>query len=129
MSSPTAAPTSNQPAPPPRRRWLRRLLIALVIVVGLPAVYYWYAHWSLAHDLDQAIAEIDRLDPRWRRRDIEADRKPVRDEDNSALHIIKVARLIGGSGPAGHRDYSVVFEENLSTQAQLNVQQVELLRV
>src|SRR5262245_38368197 len=97
-----ATPPTAMAAPRTRRRWLRRLLIAIVLVIALPAAYYWYANWSLAHDLDEAIAETDRLDPRWRLRDIEADRKAVRDEDNAALHIISVVRMLGRSAPGDH---------------------------
>jgi hypothetical protein len=122
-----AMPATTTP-PSRKRRWLRRLLIALVIIVGLPAAYYWYAHWSLAHDLDDAIGETDQLDPRWRLRDIEADRKPIADEHNAALHVISVVRLLGRNAPADHPDYTAVFEKNLTVLAQLNAQQIDILR-
>jgi len=128
MSDSPSPPTPNQSPRRPCRRWLRRLLIALAILAGPLAVYYWYAHWSLAHDLDRAIAEIDRLDPRWHLRDIEADRRTVRDEDNSALHIISVVKLLGRSAPADHPHYAAVVENNLTVLAQLNTQQIEMLR-
>lgn len=113
---------------PPRRRWLRRLLVALLILVGLPTGYYFYANWSLQSDIAQAIAETDALDPRWRYEDMEADSKTYPDAENSALHILKVKRLIGrGAWPSSQKDYGPIFDQ-LPATARLNSQQIELLR-
>ena len=114
-------------APPQRRRWPRRMLVLLLIFIGLPAGYYAYTRWTLAHILAGVTAEIDRSDPRWRLEDIDADRKSIPDEENAALQIMKVARLIGKNHPADDRNYEAIFE-GLSPQAQLNEQQIEHLR-
>ena len=111
----------------PRRRRPRRLGVLLLFFIGLPTGYYFYARWSLERDLAEALAETDRLDPRWRLADIEADRKSYRDDENSALHVIKLTRMVGRNNPTWHRDYQRVFED-LPPQAQLNIQQLELLR-
>jgi hypothetical protein len=42
-------------------------------------------------DLDQAIAEADRLDPGWRFEDLEAARPPLPDAENSALQVLAAA--------------------------------------
>jgi hypothetical protein len=123
--NPVASPPAVT-APPRKRRWLRRLLVILLIFVGLPAGYYFYATWSLERELADAIAETDALDPRWRLEDIQADRKTYLDDDNSALLVAQWNRLIGRS-PAGHRDYDRVFND-LRAPVQLNTQQTALLR-
>src|SRR5262245_49879114 len=113
-------------APPRKRRWLRRALVILLVFVGLPAGYYFYASWSLERDLAEAIAETDRLDPHWRLENIQADRKTYADEENAALLVIKLIRLIGRS-PATHRDYYRVFKD-LPAPVQFNSQQITILR-
>jgi hypothetical protein len=121
-------PPSSTVAAPPTRRWPRRLLIILLILVGLPAAYYFYARWALEADINRAIAETDALDGRWRLQDLEADREVHRDEANSALHVIKVKRMIGAKPiPGSQKDYDAVFKD-LPASAQLNVQQLEMIR-
>ena len=125
------APSPQPPAPPRHhRRWLRRLLVFLLAFIGLPAAYYFYTSWSLKAEIARAIAETDALDPRWRFDDIEADRKALRDEDNSALQIVKIVRLLGRGGvrtPIHHMHYGKVFNE-LPVTAQLNPQQIQMIR-
>jgi hypothetical protein len=123
--NPVASPPAVT-APPRKRRWLRRALVILFAFVGLPAGYYFYASWSLERDLADAIAETDRLDPRWRLEDIQADRKTYADDENAALQVIKLNRLIGRS-PASHRDYNRVFSD-LAAPVQLNSQQIAIIR-
>jgi hypothetical protein len=121
IAAPAAAPRKTG------RRRLRWLLVFLFIFIGLPAGYYFYARWSLERELAEVIAETDRLDPRWRLEDIEADRKTYRDEENAALQVMKAVGLIGWNSPTGHRDYAKLFDA-LPQQAQLNSQQVEFIQ-
>lgn len=106
----------------------------LLIFVGLPAAYCFFATWSLDRDISRAIAEADALDPRWRFDDIEADRKAIADADNSALQINKIVRLIGRTGartPRHHKLYGEVFGKligELPATTQLNPQQMQLIQ-
>jgi len=125
MNSPLPTPLS---APPRRRRWPRRVLLGLLIVLGLPAAYFFYNRWSLDAEIERAIAETDALDPGWRLADIEAARKTYRDEDNLALHTVNVRRMMGKrSSPGYEKDYEAIFQD-LPASAQLNVQQIALIR-
>ena len=45
-------------------------------------------------ELRAAIAEADRLDPRWRFEDVEADRKVVPDAENSATTVTAAKQLL-----------------------------------
>lgn len=117
-------------AAPSHRRWRRRLLVLLLILIGLPAGYYFYTKWSLEADIARAIAETDALDPRWRFDDMEADRKDIADEDNSALQIIKIAQSLRPATPrtpGDHKHYGEAFAD-LTPTAQLNSQQIQLIR-
>src|SRR5579885_3408857 len=74
-----------------RRRWLVLLLVLLTV-----AATAWLYPFSADRRLRRALAETDRLDPRWRLADIEADRAAVPDGDNGALTVIAVAtKLLG----------------------------------
>lgn len=123
------SPTTSLVAAPRRRRWPRRLLVVLLIFLGLPAAYYFFATWSLERDIARALAETDALDPRWRFEDMQKDRASVADEENSALQVIKVVRIAGRNARrlGYHKNHEAVFEK-LHTAAQLNPQQMELIR-
>src|SRR6476469_4578225 len=92
MSTPTLTPA----APPRRRnrRWLIALLLGLVAVLA-PVVAWTYRHWSGEREVQELLAELDRTDPGWRFAEIQARRKPIPDEQNSALQILNVLRVYG----------------------------------
>ena len=84
-----------------------------------------YSHFGSEGAWADAEAEADRDDPRWRLFEIEADRPQMADSDNSALYIMAVLRKGKISVWSPNRD--AIFE-NLPANAQLNAQQVELIR-
>src|SRR5688500_13826018 len=86
----TSEPPPVPQAPPAksRRRWRIALAFAAVFV-AVPLAYCAYLSWSTGRDLEDAIAETDRLDPRWRLEDLQANRKPVPDDRNAMLVIVK----------------------------------------
>jgi hypothetical protein len=82
----------------PRRRWWKRLLwvslsLLLVLVVGVIGWVKWVEH-EAKKELQKVIAELDETDPGWRLEDIEAARKVIPDEENSALVVMQIAAKI-----------------------------------
>ncbi|MBY0521785.1 MAG: hypothetical protein K2R98_00210 [Gemmataceae bacterium] len=68
-----------------RRRW-RRLAMLLIVVGSLTAAFFWW-DWKAERELNAVIASVDRTDPAWRWEDLEATRRAVPDEQNSAQHV------------------------------------------
>jgi hypothetical protein len=86
MSDPLPSPAAP-PVRPRRRRWPYVVaLLALVVLIGIGV--YVYLTVSAESELQAAIAETDRLDPRWRLEDVEADRAVVPEAENSATVAI-----------------------------------------
>jgi hypothetical protein len=68
---------------------LRRRLVAVVLVLAAGLIgFYGFVYWQSERRLREAIAEADQSDPNWRFEDLVAARKPVPDEENSALVIV-----------------------------------------
>ncbi len=59
-----------------RRLWLTLLGLGVLMVAVLGVGYALVRHAG-NRDLDQALAETDRLDPGWRLEDLEAQRRPL----------------------------------------------------
>ena len=79
--------SETPPVRPRRRRW--PYVIALLCLPVLTAVgAYLYLTISADRELGAAIAEADRLDPRWRLDDVEADRVVVPEAENSGTAVI-----------------------------------------
>jgi hypothetical protein len=93
----------DNPAPsavrPRRRRWPYVLgLLCLPVLAAIGA--YCYRTISAAYSLASAIAETDKLDPRWRLQDVEADRAAVPDAENSATPAMAAKALLPKDWPA-----------------------------
>ncbi|MCI0334446.1 MAG: hypothetical protein L0228_14605, partial [Planctomycetes bacterium] len=87
----------NAPHPPRPRRWRRRLFwtaIVSLVVLGPPVAIFYYHRWAAYWDLQDAIAETDRIDPEWRLEQLEARRRKVPDESNSALVLISARQAL-----------------------------------
>jgi hypothetical protein len=104
------------PAPHKRRRWLLLLIVPLALLVA-GFVYLHFANQRL----ERAIAEADRLDPRWRLADIEADRATIPDEENSALTVIAARGKLppNGLGTAAISTIALLAKHGRPTQKQL----------
>src|SRR2546428_779876 len=84
------APSIRRPIPT-KRRWRRRVfwvLVTLLVLAAPPLGYFFYDRWQADRDLQEAIVALDRIDPGWRLEDIEAKRRQVPDEKNSAKIIV-----------------------------------------
>jgi hypothetical protein len=86
----------------------------------------YYHHGRHAHDdLEEVVAEIDRVDPGWRLEDIEAARMPVPRERNAALRVLEVAAALPRGWPK-----QPLFElfDNLAPPVRPTAKQVMCLR-
>ena len=74
-----------------RNRWVRRIAIGLFLVFVLSIVTFFYLRYSTRRDgnerLATVVSHLDETDPRWRLDDMEADRKTLNDDQNSALLV------------------------------------------
>jgi hypothetical protein len=109
---------------PPRRRWRFWLLAVGVplVVLALAGIGYVIRTNS---GLRSAIAEADRLDPRWRMDEIQADRVTPPPGQNAADKVVAVVRL----KPANWQTTQKVDElfHDLPAVNQLNDRQIALL--
>jgi hypothetical protein len=86
--------------PTPRRKrflWLGVLLLVVLCLLG----WGWSTYLSISstRQIEQSVAETDRIDPGWRLEELEAKRPPLRDEENAALCVLKVKRLLPSPWP------------------------------
>jgi hypothetical protein len=122
-----------------RSRWLPVLL--LLVPVLLLAGGYLYLTLAAQRQLREAAAEVDRLDPHWRFKDIEAARADVPDERNGAALVLKARALLPGGWPSWDLGYTgpdpdgetrrKALEKSfmeLTPQRQLNEDQRDALR-
>jgi hypothetical protein len=119
--------TDDHPATlsdPPRRRWrFWLLLIGIPILVFVLSGIGWVIRANSG--LQAAIDEADRLDPRWRLEEIEADRVTPPPGQNAADKIVAIQRLKPAGWPNFKKDE--VFND-LPPANQLNEQQIAGLK-
>jgi hypothetical protein len=131
-------PAPHREAPPVRRRrrWPYLVILVLLAVVVLIALYV-RRDLASERELQAALAETDRLDPRWRLEDIEADRAVVPDAINSGTPATAAKQLIPKQWPFWQflsqlPDPQVAALAlsfgNVEPQQQLNEEQVTALR-
>jgi hypothetical protein len=65
--------------------------------------FYFYTIWAADKELQEAIAEADRLDAGWRLEELEAKREVIPDAENSALKVLAIKKLIPTSWPSPSR--------------------------
>jgi ABC-type transport system involved in multi-copper enzyme maturation permease subunit len=85
-----------------RGRSRRRVAVALAVLLPIAAIVgtYVYIAQESERRLHAVIAELDASDPGWRLADLEAARKVLPIEQNSAEQVRKVGRLLPRSWPA-----------------------------
>jgi hypothetical protein len=84
----------HQSEAPPRRSWFIRLVwiasLLLVVAVLILIVRWRIGESGARKDLNAIIAELDETDPYWRLEDIEARRRNIPDDENTALVITQI---------------------------------------
>jgi hypothetical protein len=113
-------------APPPRPRRRGVLVVVAFVILG-PILFWGYTVLSTRGSWAEAEAEAALDTPRWRLMELEADRPDIPDKENSALHINRVIRTAGAFSVSNVPNYEQIFEK-LPPNAQLNLQQSELIR-
>jgi hypothetical protein len=104
VAPPTAAPAKKR-----RFHRLGFLLAGLVLVpLLLLAALYFYVKHLASVDLQEALAETDRLDPGWRFDDLQAGRPVYADDDNSAVQLVRIKALIP-NGWAAQKEFTALF--------------------
>jgi hypothetical protein len=120
MSEPLVPPMPSASERRPRkRRWMLWLaLLTGTAVAALVAVFF-YSQKMAQTALDEAIAEADRLDPRWRLDDLDRDRTTVPLEQNAAVSINAAATIASGTNLGlPNDDFDIISET--SPQHQLD---------
>lgn len=113
-----------------RKSFFRALaaVVAALLFLGGPTAYrFWIAH----RDLDQAIAETDRLDPGWRFQDLEAERRIPPADENSALQVLAVDALLPRpwpTPPANPNDEDSYVLQALPPERRLEDRHARLVR-
>ncbi|MCI0378833.1 MAG: hypothetical protein L0215_14595 [Gemmataceae bacterium] len=130
MDSPQSISGASQarPANPPRRpkrSWWRRLAFWGISLLLLGSGGWLLLSWLGNLELRSLMAQMDQADPNWRLHDFLASRRKIPDEENSALVVTAVKKLMKGqsvSWPRGEL-FGRLFE-GLPPQTQFNEQQV-----
>jgi hypothetical protein len=116
-----------------RRRWRRWAMVGggLAALLALPLLLYAYFCWASERAFGAAVAEIEKVDPRWRVEQILADRPPIADADNPSLVVGRVDALMRRGGLAfdlGEKNYRLFENDLISPPHKLNVPQLIALR-
>jgi hypothetical protein len=94
-------PPAGRPRRPRRWRWVLLSVggTVLMAVGGVLLHHAWRCHVA-GQELQAAVAELDRADPRWRYEDVEADRKSPPEGRNSADVALAAQRLLPRDFPS-----------------------------
>jgi hypothetical protein len=112
-------------------------LVLLLVLAGL----YGFLALKANREVEDAVAEIERVDPRWQLDDIEADRTVLPEKENSAFTAMGVKPMMPDKWPIWQipqpanepnveekRDALDKSFAELEPQRQLNEEQIEILR-
>jgi len=126
-----AGTQTTTPPARPRLRWWKRCLRWLLVLMLVAGVAVWILLFMADRELRQATADADRLDPGWRYEDLEKKRATIPDEENSALQVLAVAKLLPTPWPptplpAGFKDL-VLDQILIDPSTRLDDQQIDAL--
>ncbi len=115
--------TVTAPAPVRPRHRRRWLLLGVPLVIALAVAAFLLRPDPSEQELQDAIAEADRLDPGWRFEDLEARRKVIPDEANAALPVLAGASCCRRRGHLPPRGLPVRRRRGRSRPTSLSVSQ------
>jgi hypothetical protein len=141
MSGPESSPVATAPPPRRRRGCQIALLVVLLPLLALLSIYVSYSMWA-GQELNDAFAEVNRLDPRWRLEEVEADRETVPEAKNGAAISMTAKKLMPQKWPAWQHPVEAPAEPEaearraareesfakLEPQRQLSKEQIEALK-
>jgi hypothetical protein len=111
--------TPPMPVRRSRWRWPARFLFAAAILVFVWLVLDHTNEWAAKRHLARAMAELDARDPKWRWKDILAERQALRDSENGALLALKAYELRPAglvpqklANPAAGRSANQIWDPN-----------------
>jgi hypothetical protein len=97
--------------PPRWRTWLRRGALAILLFCLAGGAYVFYFFKSAEYRLQQTLAELDRRDPGWRLEELEARRKVIPPEVNSAFQVRAALALRTAPWPAQQARFEYVLRD------------------
>lgn len=112
--------------PPERWRRLKTLRPAIPLLVPFAVLLGVYVVEALRdqRQLEQALAETDRLDPGWRWEDLKARRPRIADADNSRFPVEAAFRLIPKARDSWFlKQMDEAFQDDISPEVQINALQ------
>src|SRR5207249_4405155 len=80
-------------------RWRRRLLIGIPLILGLLVGQFFFAVYWAGRQLAETLAQLDQMDAGWRMEGLEASRKAVPDDENSAVRALAAYALFPHGWP------------------------------
>ncbi len=117
-------PRTPLPADLPRSRlrmsWWVRVNNLVLVLLGLAVGLFFYREQRAIRRLQETVAELDQTHPGWRLAEIEAAREEVPEDQNSALIIPVVAKLLSPSWPPETDEgdaFKVIFNKPLGPHA------------
>lgn len=119
------------------KTWVR-IIIAAAALVTLAAGIFAYLYWNANQMLHRAVAEADQLDPGWQLDELLAKREVIPEEENAALVVQAVAKLLPADWPSQQKllDANELVDDEtlensilqLSPELQVNDEQLQYLK-
>jgi hypothetical protein len=116
------------------RTWLLRAALLLVVLTATAALSIW---WRMNSDLSEGraalaaiVAELDAADPGWRWEEIEASKRTMPEEKNSALAVKRIIDSLGGwkVGDRKRADGRPLFLPEAALNRRLDEEALNLVR-
>ncbi len=104
-------------------RWTRRILLVLLVAILILYGGYRYRSHQIREKLEEAIVEQNRIESKWQRKDLEAERVSIPNDENGALVLQKLSRLLPAEWGGGYLPFV-----DLEPPRRLRTDQIQILR-